>query len=163
MAINFKFQATKISDIEIWVTLYTHTCMLSWFSHVCLFAILWTIPHQVPMSMGFPRQEYWSGLPWPPPGDLPDQGIEALLHWLAGSLPLLLLLLSHFSRVWLCNRVDGSPPGSSVPAVLQARILEWVAISFFNACMHAKLLQLCPTLYNPMNSSPPGSSVHRIL
>ena len=43
-----------------------------------------------------------------------------------------LLLLSRFGRVWLCNPIDGSPPGFSVPAILQARILEWVAISFSN-------------------------------
>ena len=36
----------------------------------------WTVAHQVPLSMGFPRQEYWSGLPFPYPGDLPDPGIE---------------------------------------------------------------------------------------
>ena len=46
----------------------------------------------------------------------------------------------------LCNPTDGSPPGSSVPGILQARILEWVAISFSNACMHAKSLQSCLTL-----------------
>ena len=40
------------------------------------------------------------------------------------------LLLSHFSRVRLCNPIDSSPPGSPVPGILQARILEWVAISF---------------------------------
>ena len=48
-------------------------------------------------------------------------------------LLLLLLLLSHFSRVRLCNPKDGSPPGSPVPGILQARTLEWVAISFSNA------------------------------
>ena len=36
----------------------------------------WTVAHQAPLSMGFPRQEYWSGLPFPSPGDLPDSGIE---------------------------------------------------------------------------------------
>ena len=36
----------------------------------------WTVARQAPLSMGFPRQEYWSGLPFPPPGDLPDPGIE---------------------------------------------------------------------------------------
>ena len=45
----------------------------------------------------------------------------------------LLLLLSRFSRVWLCNPIDGSPPGSAVPGILQARTLEWVAISVSNA------------------------------
>ena len=63
----------------------------------------------------------------------------------------------------LCVSIDGSPPGSPVPGILQARILQWVAISFSNACMHAKPLQLCPFLCDPMDSSPPGSSVHRIL
>ena len=42
----------------------------------------------------------------------------------------------------LCDPIDGSPPGSSVPGILQARILEWVALSFSNACMHAKSLML---------------------
>ena len=63
----------------------------------------------------------------------------------------------------LCDPTEGSQSGSSVPGILQARILEWVAISFSNACMHAKSLQSCPTLCDPMDSSPPGSSVHRIL
>ena len=36
----------------------------------------WTVAHQAPLSMGFPRQEYWSRLPFPPPGDLPNPGIE---------------------------------------------------------------------------------------
>ena len=48
-------------------------------------------------------------------------------------LLLLLLLLSHFSHVWLCDPIDGSPPGSPVPGILQARTLEWFAISFSNA------------------------------
>ena len=63
----------------------------------------------------------------------------------------------------LCDPIEGSPPGSSVPGILQARILEWVAILFSNACMHAKSLQSYPTLCDPMDSSPPGSSVHKIL
>ena len=76
---------------------------------------------------------------------------------------LLLLAKSLQSCLTLCNPIDGSPPGSSVPGILQARILEWVAISFSNASMHTKLLQSCPTLCNPMDSSPPDSSVHGIL
>ena len=46
------------------------------FSHVQLFATLQTVAHQAPLSMGFSRQEYWSGLPFTSPGDLPDTGIE---------------------------------------------------------------------------------------
>ena len=42
-----------------------------------LFMTLWTVAHQAPLSVGFFRQEYWSGLPFPPPRDLPDPGIES--------------------------------------------------------------------------------------
>ncbi|CAI9160440.1 unnamed protein product [Rangifer tarandus platyrhynchus] len=69
-------------------------------------------------------------------------------------------LQRHYSRE---QEWDSSPRGSSVPGILQERTLEWVAISFSNVCLHAELLQLCPTLCDPMDSSPPGSSVHRIL
>ena len=49
----------------------------------------WTVAHQAPLSMGFPRQGYWSGLPFPSLGDLPDPGTEPLsLAWQVGSLPL---------------------------------------------------------------------------
>ena len=51
-------------------------CVLSHFSHIWLFVTLYTVAHQTPLSMGFSRQEYWSGLPCPPPGDLPNPGIE---------------------------------------------------------------------------------------
>ena len=52
--------------------------MLSLFSHVRLFVTLWTVGHQAPLSMGFSRQVYQSGLPYPPPGDLPDPGIKPM-------------------------------------------------------------------------------------
>ena len=45
-------------------------------SPVRLFATLWTVACQAPLSMGFSKQEYWSGLPFPSPGDLPDPGIK---------------------------------------------------------------------------------------
>ena len=54
------------------------------------------------------------------------------------------------SCLTLCDPIDSSPPGSSVPGILQARILEWVATSFSNACMHAKSLQSCLTLCDPI-------------
>ena len=50
--------------------------MHSQFSHVQLFVYLWTVACQAPLSMGFSRQEYWSGLTFPSPGDLPNPGIE---------------------------------------------------------------------------------------
>ena len=51
-------------------------CMLNHFIHVQIFATLWTVACQAPLSIGFSRQQYWSGLPCPPPGDLPNPGIE---------------------------------------------------------------------------------------
>ena len=54
------------------------SCMLSHFSHVQFFATLWTVARQTLLSMGFSKQEYWSGLPCPPPGDLPNPGTELM-------------------------------------------------------------------------------------
>ena len=96
-----------------------------------------------------------------------------------------MLLLSRFSHVPLCDARDGSPPGSPVPGILQARTLEWVAISFSNArpwdspgkntgvschfllqCVKVKsereVAQPCPTPSDPMDCTPPGSSIHGI-
>ena len=53
-----------------------HTLVVLSLSRVRLFATPWTVAHEAPPSMGFSRQEYWSGLPFPSPGDLPDPGIE---------------------------------------------------------------------------------------
>ena len=79
-------------------------------------------------------------------------------------LCLLLLLLSRFSRVQLCDPIDGSPPGSPIPGILQARTLEWVAISFSSAWKwevksESEVTQSCRTLSDPMDWSLPGSSV----
>ena len=67
-------------------------CVLSLFSRVQLFATLGTVAHQAPLSMGFSRQEYWSGLPFLPTGIFPTQGLNLhllhLLHWQVDSLPL---------------------------------------------------------------------------
>ena len=51
-------------------------CLLTCFSGVQLFVTLWTVALQAPLSRELSRQEYWSGLPFPPSGDLPDPGIE---------------------------------------------------------------------------------------
>ena len=95
-------------------------------SHVWLFAILWTVAYQTPLSIGFPRQEYWSGLPFPPPGDLPDSGprdqtcisvppaLKAdalqLNHWRSPSLRLYSLAIGFFHihnafQMWSCSGV----------------------------------------------------------
>jgi len=68
----------------------------------------------------------------------------------------------------LCDPIDGSPPGSPVPGILQARTLEWVAISFSNAWKwkvksESEDAKSCPTLHYPTDCSPPGSSAHGIL
>ena len=76
---------------------------------------------------------------------------------------LLLLLLSLQSCPTLCDPIDGSPPGSAVPGILQARTLEWVA---FPSPMHereSEVSQSCPTLCDPIDGSPPGSTVPGIL
>ena len=57
--------------------IYARVCVcVCVFSHVWLFITPWTVAHQAPLSMGFSRQEYWSGLPCPPLGDFPNPGIE---------------------------------------------------------------------------------------
>ena len=63
--------------VTLWLnSSFPFVCMPSPFSHVCFFATLYTVAHQAPLSMGFSKQEYWSGLPFPSPGDLPDPGME---------------------------------------------------------------------------------------
>ena len=79
-------------------------CVLSCFSRVQLFATSWTVDCQAPLSMEFSRQQYWSGLPWPSQGDLPDPGNESVSpespELEADSLPLLVeaLLLTAVDR-----------------------------------------------------------------
>ena len=116
-------------------------CVLSHFSHVQLLVTLWTAARQAPLSMEFSRQEYWNGLLSPSSEDLPDPGIQvrspSLQAWAtqatrdapaaATAAKSLLLCLT------LCDPIDSSPPGSPVPGILQARTLEWVAISFSSA------------------------------
>ena len=58
------------------MTFHSLTLTLKSLSHVRLFETPWAVAHQAPLSVGFLRQEYWSGLPYPSPGDLSDLGIE---------------------------------------------------------------------------------------
>ena len=147
-------------------------------SRVQLLATPWTAAYQAPLSMGFSRQEYWSGVP------LPREGSNSLLQGIfptQGSNPGLLhcrrilYSLSHPAAATakslqscppLCDPIDGSPSGSPSLGFSRPRILEWVAISFSNECMKMKseneVAQSCPTLSNPMDCSLPGSSVHGI-
>ena len=115
-------------------------CVLSHFSHVCLFVTLWTVTHQAPLSMGFSRQEYWSELPCPPPGDLLNPGTEptSLFPALADGFfitsatweapKIVVLMLSHVQLFVTPWTVAHQAPLSM--GIFQARILEWVATAF---------------------------------
>ena len=101
---------------------------LGLLSMFCLVAklcptFLWppcTVANQAPLSMGFPRQEYWNRLPFPL-RDLPDPGIETAAPELVKATQLCLTLF---------DTIEYSLPGSSVQGILQVRILEWVAVPF---------------------------------
>ena len=77
-------------------------------------ATLWTVAHQAPLSIEFPRQEYWSGLPFPSPMHESESEV-------AQSCPT------------LSNPMDCSLPGSSIHGIFQAKVLEWGAIAFSEA------------------------------
>ena len=81
-----------LSDGNQNMHVYTHACMLSHFSCVRLFVTLWTVAHQDPLSMGFSRQKYWSGLLCPPPENLPNPGSKSE----SPALQVDFLLLSHW-------------------------------------------------------------------
>ena len=186
---------------------YCHCIQQSYILYVCSVtsvlsdsATLWMAAHQDPLSMGgFSRQEYWSGLPYPPPGDLPDLEIElgspalqadslSLSHW--GSPPYILLrrvrlqsqwartkkvrvpkISQNFLRRWQFKINNCSPGINSTlfqhnwktsTAAPQPR---WVALKG-RTLLHALwvlVAQSCPTLCDPMNCSPSGFSVHGIL
>ena len=108
-----------------------------------LFAMLWTIAHQAPLSMGLSQQEYWSGFPCPPPGDLPGPGIEPwgscigrqiLYHWAtwealpAPTCPLKMLCWSPSRSSKLCGAWAASRPFMSCdkPSLLHAPTLQFV-------------------------------------
>ena len=105
-----------------WLSIhYTFTiCVLSHFSRVRLCATPWTLAHQAPLSMGFSRQEHWSGLPCPPPGDLPNPGIQPTSPALQADS----LLLSHRGSPhlhYLCLKVVSFFP-------FEIKISPWGAI-----------------------------------
>ena len=131
----------RLSNLKRWWKL---------LSRVQLFVTPWPVGHQAPLSRGSSRQEYWSGLPFPSPGDLPNPGVKTRSPVLqADSLPseaprdghrevIKIILAPSFLR-WdkinesdscsvmstLCNSMECSPRGSSVYGILQARKLEW--------------------------------------
>ena len=86
----------RLTDLE---NMYV-PCVPSCFSPVRLFATPWTVTHQAPLSIGFSRQEPWSGLPCPPAGDLPDTGIESVTS-----------CSSSFAGEFFTSEPPGKPPG----------------------------------------------------
>ena len=131
--------------------------------------------------MEFSRQEYWNGVPFPTPGDLSNSGVEptllCLLHWQVDSLPLVLpgkpkLPRSMYAAaakslqlcLTLCDPIDGSPPGSTAPGILQARTLECAAISFsklYYELFFIFTFLLCPFL--PIHFSNLAVGVRKLL
>ena len=113
--------------------------MWSPFSRVWLFVMLWTVAFQAPLSTWFPRQEYWSGLPFASLADLPNQEMEpeslkslALARGFfttSATWEALLLTWSEVKVTQLCPTLC-NPMGYAVYGILQARILEWVAFPF---------------------------------
>ena len=149
------------------------TTMLIYF-----FATPWTLALQAPASVGFFRQQYWSGLPFPSPGDLLNPGIKPMsltppamasqfftitVTW-GAHITTMCVLVAQLCTT-LCNPIDCSPPGPSVHGILQARTLEQVAISFSKRNYRKKeseVAQSCPTLCDPMDCSLPSSSIHAV-
>ena len=113
--------------------------MWSPFSRVWLFVMLWTVAFQAPLSTWFPRQEYWSGLPFASLADLPNKEMEpeslkslALARGFfttSATWEALLLTWSEVKVTQLCPTLC-NPVGYAVYGILQARILEWVAFPF---------------------------------
>ena len=123
----------------------------------------WTAAYQAPPSMGFSRQEYWSGVPLPSPRSRTSSFFplrsphSSPYRQLANTAAAAKSLQSCPT---LCDPIDGSLPGSLVPGILQARTLEWVAISFSKVKSESEVAQSCPTLSDPRDCSLPGFSVH---
>ena len=177
-------------QVFVWTSVFVSLLLLlllSRFSRVELCATPETAAHQAPPSLGFSRQEHWSGLPFPfsmhesekwkwsrlagsdsqrphglqptrllPPWDLPSKSTGVGCHCLSSAKCLWGFLESKREKTYhrsfktfqsreihataaakslqscrtLCSPIDGSPPGSPVPGILQARTLEWVAILF---------------------------------
>ena len=124
------------------VCVCAHACSLG---HMQLFATLWSVAHQGPLSMGFPRQEYCSVLPFPTLGNLPNPGTEPVSPVspaLAGRFfttiavweaPTCLYMLRKKVKVKVARScLTLQPMDYRVHGFVQARILEWVAFAFSN-------------------------------
>ena len=100
-------------------------CVLEWLSHDWLFVTPWTLAHPAPLSMGFSSQDYWSGLPFPPPGDLAGPGIGPTPPALAGGF---------FTNCTTCvSDIPGKRTGITLSSFLP---LRWIFLSPSWPCWH---------------------------
>ena len=84
---------------------FCSACIHAWsLSCVRLFATLWALSHQAPLSMGFPRQEYWSELPFPLQGDFPDLGIEFNISCVSCTGRPILYHWATWETLWFCGK-----------------------------------------------------------
>ena len=136
---------------------------------VWLFATPWTVARQAPLSMGFSRQEYWSGLSFPSPGDIPNPGIESCLHCRQMLYPL-----SHqesptgeegraITNTSRKNKAAG--PKQKWCSAVDVSHGEGKKQYWIGTCntQFSSVAQSCPTLCNPMDCSTPGFPVHHQL
>ena len=145
--------ATGHGSLSPWMTVWSraslpsellmHVCMLSRFSHVQLFANLWTIACQALLSTGFSRQEYWSGLSCPPPRDFLVPGFE-LTSLMSPALA---------SRFFITNATWEAPK----------LLMDSQNYDCGKSVQVSSVTQLCPTLCDAMNCSRPGFPAHHQL
>ena len=118
---------------------------------VWLFATPWTVACHIPLSVGFSRQEYWSGLPFPSPRDLPNPGIEPRSPSTPGRL----------FTVWATREAHCLKAEAVMKKNTERRkifvVLLWCSVQFNSVA------QSCLTLCNPINRSTPGLPVHHQL
>ena len=150
---------------------YDTCAVLSHFSHVRILAPLWNVDHQAPLSMGFSRQEFWSGFPCPPPRDPPGPGIVSCIgrciiyHYLES--PKLwhkivyMWCMTTFS--WFVSEsfvLSGKPglyhTGNIFPFILFLDITQWTLST-------ARQIDLTPTFFRERAGAPPWSTYSPIL
>ena len=148
--------ASKFYPVWVW--------LLSRFSHVRLFETVWTVAHQAPLSMGFSRQEYWSGLPFPPPGDLPDPEIQPASFMspaLAGGFFTTSTILDIHETTsslvswnwWL--RVTGSTQSKKSPISLQTALIPRIIHHGFLSFRILERQNLIPSSVIPVKEKAP--------
>ena len=125
----------------------------------------WIVACQDPLSIGFSRQQFWNGLPFPSPGDLPNPGNEPGSSALqADSLPTELWAAYHNIH-FAAPRIKGplNYAKSTLPMLYQCDNKVWMIAHLFTMWFQfSSVAQSCLTLSDPMDCSPPGSSVHGI-